>query len=310
MVFAEHQPVLFQEALEALNIFSGGIYVDGTFGRGGHSRGILQQIGEKGRLLALDKDPQAVAEGRRLAQKDPRFTIEHQSFAALAAVAESHEVMGQVNGVLLDLGVSSPQLDDAARGFSFLQEGPLDMRMNPAAGESAAEWLASASEAAIAQVLKAYGEERYARRIARAIVKARQEKPIASTRRLAEVIAAANPVWEQGKHPATRSFQAIRIYINDELGELRRFLDSVLPVLASAGRLVVISFHSLEDRLVKRFMREQAHGDRFPPGVPVTQDQLQPRLRLIGKAVKPSSDEIERNPRARSAVMRVAEKVA
>jgi len=310
MVFAEHQPVLFQEALEALNIFSGGIYVDGTFGRGGHSRGILQQIGEKGRLLALDKDPQAVAEGRRLAQKDPRFTIEHQSFAALAAVAESHEVMGQVNGVLLDLGVSSPQLDDAARGFSFLQEGPLDMRMNPAAGESAAEWLASASEAAIAQVLKAYGEERYARRIARAIVKARQEKPIASTRRLAEVIAAANPVWEQGKHPATRSFQAIRIYINDELGELRRFLDSVLPVLASAGRLVVISFHSLEDRLVKRFMREQAHGDRFPPGVPVTQDQLQPRLRLIGKAVKPSSNEIERNPRARSAVMRVAEKVA
>ncbi len=310
MTSNEHRPVLLREALDALAITSDGIYVDGTFGRGGHSRGILRRVGDKGRVLALDKDPQAVAAGRRLAEMDPRFMIEHESFAALAVIAERYGLMGQVNGVLLDLGVSSPQLDDAVRGFSFLHDGPLDMRMNPMAGESAAAWLARAEVGEIARVLKEYGEERHARRIARAIVKARQQAPITSTQRLAAVVSEANPAWEKGRHPATRSFQAIRIHINRELDDLEAFLDSVLPMLAPAGRLVVISFHSLEDRRVKRFMREQARGDRFPAGVPVTRDQMHPTLRLVGKAVRPGVEEIALNPRARSAVMRVAEKVA
>lgn len=228
----------------------------------------------------------------------------------LAEVSEQAGLMGRVDGILLDLGVSSPQLDQAERGFSFTRDGPLDMRMDPGSGVSAAEWLAGAETKQIAEVLKTYGEERHAKRIACAIVEAREQGPITTTLQLADIVARANPSWERNKHPATRSFQAIRIHINGELDALKRLLESVLEVLAIGGRLVVISFHSLEDRMVKRFMREQAKGDRFPPGVPVTQDRMQPRLRLVGKALRPSDSETAVNPRARSAVLRVAERLS
>jgi 16S rRNA (cytosine1402-N4)-methyltransferase len=261
-------------------------------------------------LIGIDKDPQAIVHGREQLGGDARFTIVQQSFAMIAQVAQHAGVAGRVDGVLLDLGVSSPQLDQAERGFSFLQDGPLDMRMDPNSGMSAAQWLAVATDKEIADVLKRYGDERHARRIARAIVAARQVEPILTTGRLAEIVSAANPAWEKGKHPATRSFQAIRIFINRELDDLQQFLGQVLEVLRPGGRLAVISFHSLEDRIVKRFMRDQAKGDRFPAGVPVTQAQLQPRLKLLGKAIRPGADETESNPRARSAVLRVAERLA
>ncbi|EGV51665.1 16S rRNA (cytosine(1402)-N(4))-methyltransferase RsmH [endosymbiont of Riftia pachyptila] len=305
-----HRPVLLEEAVTALNITAEGIYIDGTFGRGGHSRRILKVLGERGRLIGIDKDPQAIVHGREQLGGDARFTIVQQSFAMIAQVAQNAGVAGRVDGVLLDLGVSSPQLDQAERGFSFLQDGPLDMRMDPNSGMSAAQWLAAATDKEIADVLKRYGDERHARRIARAIVAARQVEPILTTGRLAEIVSAANPAWEKGKHPATRSFQAIRIFINRELDDLQQFLGQVLEVLRPGGRLAVISFHSLEDRIVKRFMRDQAKGDRFPAGVPVTQAQLQPRLKLLGKAIRPGADETESNPRARSAVLRVAERLA
>jgi len=304
-----HRPVLLDVSVEALAVQPAGVYLDGTFGRGGHSRLILQRLGEKGRLIAIDKDPEAIAFAHKTLIEDKRFNIVRGSFAMLAEVAEQAGVMGRVNGILLDLGVSSPQLDQAQRGFSFLQDGPLDMRMDPESGQSAADWLAQAETQEIADVLKIYGEERHARRIARAIVQARSEQPIHTTKALADVIAAANPSWEKGKHPATRSFQAIRIYINRELDDLRACLDQVIEVLAPGGRLAIISFHSLEDRIVKRFMRDQAKGDCFPPGVPVTQAQLQPKLRLVGKAMQANEQEVEANPRARSAVLRVAERL-
>jgi len=304
-----HRPVLLDVSVEALAVQPAGVYLDGTFGRGGHSRLILQRLGEKGRLIAIDKDPEAIAFAHKTLIEDKRFNIVWGSFAMLAEVAEQAGVMGRVNGILLDLGVSSPQLDQAQRGFSFLQDGPLDMRMDPESGQSAADWLAQAETQEIADVLKIYGEERHARRIARAIVQARSEQPIHTTKTLADVIAAANPSWEKGKHPATRSFQAIRIYINRELDDLRACLDQVIEVLAPGGRLAIISFHSLEDRIVKRFMRDQAKGDCFPPGVPVTQAQLQPKLRLVGKAMRANEQEVEANPRARSAVLRVAERL-
>jgi len=305
-----HRPVLLEETLQALTVSERGVYIDGTFGRGGHSREILRRLGGQGRLIALDKDPLAVASGREQFGEDVRFAIHQGSFASLAAVAEAEGVTGRVNGVLLDLGVSSPQLDDPSRGFSFLNDGPLDMRMDPDHGISAADWLERAGSAEIARVLKEYGEERFAKRIAQAIVRARGEAPIRTTGRLAEIVSRANPAWEKDKHPATRSFQAIRIYINKELEDLRACLDRILPVLAPRGRLVVISFHSLEDRMVKRFMREQSRGDPFPLGLPVTHEQLRPGLRMLGKAVRPTLEEISRNPRARSAVMRVAERLA
>lgn len=305
-----HLSVLLQPSLEGLNIQPAGIYLDGTFGRGGHSRLILEALGSEGRLIAIDRDPQAVTCGERMSADDSRFTIVHGSFAMLGEVAQQTGVMGQVNGILLDLGVSSPQLDQSERGFSFAKDGPLDMRMDTTQGESAADWLARAEVKEIAEVLKTYGEERHAKRIARAIVEARVEAPITTTGRLAELISRSNPSWEKGKHPATRSFQAIRIHINGELDALMACLAQVLDVLAPGGRLAVISFHSLEDRIVKRFMRDQAKGDSFPPGVPVRQDQLRPRLRLVGKARHPDLAEIEANPRARSAVLRVAERLA
>jgi 16S rRNA (cytosine1402-N4)-methyltransferase len=305
-----HQSVLLQPSVEALQVEPAGIYMDGTFGRGGHSRLILAALGDEGRLIAVDRDPQAVAYGRTHFADDSRFSIVHGSFDMLAEVARQEEVFGRVNGILLDLGVSSPQLDQADRGFSFTKPGPLDMRMDPTQGESAAEWLARAEAGEIARVLKAYGEERHAKRIARAIVAARAEAPITTTESLADVVSRANPSWEKGKHPATRSFQAIRIHVNDELEAIQACLSQIIDVLALGGRLAVISFHSLEDRIVKRFMRDQAKGDRFPPGVPVREEQLQPRLQLLGKAIHPDAAEIEHNPRARSAVLRVAERRA
>jgi len=306
----EHRPVLLNEVLEGLNIRPTGIYVDGTYGRGGHARAIVQRLGPDGRLLAIDRDPQAVAAARAMFTAEPRVIVERGRFAELERLSEHHGVKGKVDGILLDLGVSSPQLDAAARGFSFRLDGPLDMRMDPDAGLSAAQWLARASEREITVVLRDYGEERYATRIARAIVAQRSVAPIETTGQLADVIRAANPSREKGKDPATRSFQAIRIFINQELDDLRTCLDQSIRVLAPGGRLAVISFHSLEDRIVKRFIRREARGDEFPPDMPVRQADLKPRLRALGKARRPGAHEVQANPRARSAVLRVAERLA
>ena len=305
-----HRPVLFNEALSALAIRPDGIYVDATFGRGGHAGAILERLGPEGRLLAFDKDPDAVAVARDRFGDDVRFVIERGSFVNLETQVRERGWNGRVAGILLDLGVSSPQLDTAGRGFSFLRDGPLDMRMDPEQGESAATWLAQAPEREIADVLRRYGEERYARRIARAIVAARQDAPVDTTGRLAAIVAEAHPAWEKGKHPATRSFQAIRIHINRELDDLADVLEQSVRVLAPAGRLAVISFHSLEDRMVKRFMRDQVRGREAPPGLPLREDQLGRRLKLVGKAQRASRREIEENPRARSAVLRVAERLS
>jgi 16S rRNA (cytosine1402-N4)-methyltransferase len=308
-----HETVLLDEAVAALITDPEGLYVDGTFGRGGHSRKILTQLGKKGHLLGVDKDPQAIAEGKSLELEDERFLIVQGSFADIDSYIKSPAFARgdqKLNGVLLDLGVSSPQLDQAERGFSFMRDGALDMRMNPDVGQSAAQWLAVASASEITQVLKDYGEERYAKRLANAVVNEREKNPINTTLHLAEILKEAHPAWEKGKHPATKSFQAIRIFINNELGDLNDFLDRVLDVLEVGGRLVVISFHSLEDRIVKRFIKRHVRGDDLPAGVPVTVDQLNRRLIEVGKAAKASSGEVDKNVRSRSAVMRVAEKIA
>lgn len=303
-----HQTVLLREAVDALLTAPDGVYVDGTFGRGGHSYEILKALGPGGHLLAVDKDLQAIAVAEQIKEGETRFDFVHGSFALLP-----HQLRGMgidaVDGILLDLGVSSPQLDEAERGFSFMQDGPLDMRMNTSEGQTAAQWLATASHGEIARVLREYGEERFAGRIASAILEAREIAPLETTAQLARVVSEANPRWEKHKHPATRAFQAIRIFINRELEELEEFLAQSVELLKSGGRLVVISFHSLEDRLVKRFMRRMARGDELPAGVPVRDAQLNRRLILVGKAVKPGAAEIAANPRARSAVMRVAEKL-
>lgn len=309
MASHEHIPVLLNETMQALAIQSTGCYLDGTFGRGGHARALLAQLSATGRLLAVDRDPEAVGAGQRLAATDPRFEIKQARYSQLPQLAQARGWSGHVNGILLDLGVSSPQLDQPERGFSFNADAPLDMRMDPSTGQSAADWLATASEQMIAKTLQTLGEERFARRIARAIVTARQQTPIRTTDQLAALIAHTVPTREPGKHPATRSFQAIRIQINAELEELRAALAGVCELLASGGRLVVISFHSLEDRLVKRFIRDEAQGANIPKGVPVRDAELCRRLRPIGHATRPSDAEIERNPRARSAVMRVAERL-
>lgn len=293
----------------ALSLKPEGIYVDATFGRGGHAAAILQRLGPQGRLLAIDKDPSAIAAARERFAAEPRFSIFHGSFADLGRAVDGAGVRGRVDGLLLDLGVSSPQLDDASRGFSFMRDGPLDMRMDTSCGLSAAQWLAQAGEGDITRVLKELGEERFAKRIAHAIVTARKVTPIETTKQLAKLVTESIPRWEPDKNPATRSFQAIRIFINRELDDIRECLDQVVEVLASSGRLAVISFHSLEDRIVKRFMRDEARGDDFPVGLPVTVDQLQPTLKVVGKAVRPSPEEVDENPRARSAVLRIAEKM-
>ncbi|MCU0833998.1 MAG: 16S rRNA (cytosine(1402)-N(4))-methyltransferase RsmH [Chromatiaceae bacterium] len=305
-----HTPVLLEESLQALAIKPSGVYLDGTFGRGGHARALLARLGPGGRLLAIDRDPAAVAQGEVLARLDPRFAIVHAPFSRLAGVAREAGVLGAVDGLLLDLGVSSPQLDEAERGFGFGVDGPLDMRMDPTSGLSAAEWLAQAPEPEIARVLHELGEERFARRIARALVRARAQAPIATTKRLAELVAAAVPTREPGKHAATRTFQAIRMRVNGELDELRVALGAVCDLLAAGGRLVVISFHSLEDRIVKRFIRDEARGERLPRGLPVRGVEAAGRLRPVGKLVRPSAAEVVANPRARSALMRVAERLA
>ncbi len=305
-----HETVMLHPAVDALLTDPAGLYVDGTFGRGGHSRLILQRLAGTGTLLGIDKDPLAIDAGRKLMQEDKRFTIRQGAFDELDVMLADTQSVGNVDGVLLDLGVSSPQLDQAERGFSFTQDGPLDMRMNPQAGISAAEWLASAAEQDIADVIYRYGEDRFSRRIARAIVKERDVAPIQRTLQLAEIVKQANPAWEKHKHPATRAFQAIRIHINDELVSLEKVLEKALSALKPGGRLVVISFHSLEDRLVKQFIQKQSKGDDFPRDLPVTVSALSPKLIKVGKAVKPTEQEIRHNPRARSAVMRVAEKPA
>lgn len=304
-----HETVLLKEAVDALLVDADGCYVDGTFGRGGHSRELLNKLSSDGRLIAVDKDPQAIAAGRQLEQEDSRFSIVQGSFAELKAVLATRKIAA-VDGILLDLGVSSPQLDQPERGFSFMRDGYLDMRMNPDVGVSAAEWLASAKEQDIARVLKDYGEERFAKRIARAIVDEREKREINTTLHLAKVVADAHPAWEKGKNPATKAFQGIRIFINNELGDLEDLLAEVLDILPVGGRLAIISFHSLEDRLVKRFIKRQVKGDELPASVPVLESQLNKRMREIGKAVKPSRIEVENNVRSRSAIMRVAEKIA
>lgn len=304
-----HRPVLFEEVLAALAVRADGIYVDGTFGRGGHARAILEQLGENGHLLAFDKDPQAVAAAQEQFGDDQRFSIERGSFAMLGYRVRERGWAQQVDGVLLDLGVSSPQLDTPERGFSFRHDGDLDMRMDPEQGQSAAQWLANAEEYDIRRVLRSYGDERFAKRIAWRIVQVRAETPITTTKQLAELIADAIPVHEKGKDPATRSFQAIRIFINGELDDLQACLPQAIEVLKPGGRLAVISFHSLEDRIVKRFFRDEARGDRFPPDLPVPQSALSPSIKLIGKVVRASEQEVRENPRARSAVLRIAERL-
>ena len=306
-----HITVLLDEAVEQLALRADGCYVDGTFGRGGHSRLILDGLGAQGRLLGFDKDPLAIATGNALAAEDGRFVIVQRSFADMGDELAARQLTGQVQGVLLDLGVSSPQLDDPARGFSFLNDGPLDMRMNPDAGISAAQFIATADVEEIARVFKEYGEERFAKRMARAVVERRAVKPFERTADLAAVLTEANPAWEKGKNPATRAFQGLRIHVNNELGDLERGLDAALESLAVGGRLVVISFHSLEDRIVKQFMRKHAKGeaDNLPRHLPIIPKAFEPRLKLLGKPIFASDAEVKANPRSRSAVMRVAEKL-
>lgn len=306
----QHLPVLLEETVTALAIKPAGFYVDGTFGRGGHSRAILTQLNADGRLLGLDRDPQAIAAGQTLAAEDSRFSIEHCAFSQLSDVIHQRLWQQRIDGILLDIGVSSPQLDEAARGFSFMQDGPLDMRMDTSSGISAAQWLAQAEEVEIATVIKTLGEERYGKRIARAIVEQRAMQPLTTTKQLAELVDKASPSKDRFKHPATRTFQAIRIFINNELEELTSVLEQAIDVLAVGGRLAVISFHSLEDRIVKRFFRDAAKGDDLPAHFPVRAAELNPRLKLIGKAIHAGDQELATNPRSRSAVLRIAEKLA
>jgi len=307
----EHQPVLIHEAIDALRIQPNGLYVDGTFGRGGHSRAILESLGSGGRLLAFDRDPEAIMVAQTLAadvRYASRFSVVHGPFSDMGHALNDF-APGGVDGVLLDLGVSSPQLDQANRGFSFRNDGPLDMRMDPSSGQSAAEFVAHAEESEITKVLKEFGEERFAKRIARAIVLARAQQTITSTRQLALIVAAAVPKREPGTDPATRTFQALRIYVNDELAEVASVLPQALRGLRQGGRLAVISFHSLEDRSVKQFIAGHSKPPAIPAGIAVREiDRPLPALKSIGKAIFASDEEVKRNPRARSAVLRVAER--
>ena len=307
-----HAPVLHDEVIAALAIQPKGNYVDGTYGRGGHARSILAALDDDGRLIVMDRDPQAIADAEASLGADKRVTIIHDDYANLQARIADLDLLQQIDGILLDLGVSSPQLDDASRGFSFQHNGPLDMRMNPQQGESAADWLQRADEAEIARVLWEYGEERHSRRIARKLVEQRQSRRIDDTATLASIIASVVPRPKNNRHPATRSFQAIRIHVNQELAQIQRLLETVLDVLRIGGRLLVISFHSLEDRLVKRFIRSHSTRPRLPRGLPLRDSELDLRMRLkpAGKAIRAGASELASNPRARSAVLRVAERAA
>jgi 16S rRNA (cytosine1402-N4)-methyltransferase len=305
-----HVPVLLGPVLDGLDIKGDGVYVDGTFGRGGHSSAILERLNPRGRLIAFDRDPQAIAAAPRTLTEDPRFELIRGDYAQLAARIEERHLMGRVDGILLDLGVSSPQLDEAGRGFSFLRDGPLDMRMDPDAGVPASEWLADVDERELRNIIRKYGEERQAAKFARAIVKARGETPILTTRQLATVIAESQyPGPAKKIHPATKTFQAIRIFLNRELEQLEAVLPQTVDALARAGRLCVISFHSLEDRIVKRFMRNTSQEPAQYRGLPDIPAEFQPKLRLVGKAVKATADEIAANARARSARLRIAERL-
>lgn len=306
---AGHQPVMRAAVVEALNLRQDGVYLDATFGRGGHSAAILQRLGTGGRLLAMDRDPEAIAAAREMAAGDPRLEVMDRRFGELRSELAERRLEGAIDGILFDLGLSSPQVDDSSRGFSFSGDGPLDMRMDPRTGVSAAEWIDTASERELADAIFRYGEERHSRRIAARIIKERKSEPIATTGRLAAIVASALPRRERRKHPATRAFQGIRIHINEELDELHKGLAGALEALRDGGRLAVISFHSLEDRIVKRFILEQSRGDDFPRDLPVTKGQLRERIRPIGKSRRATALEVARNPRARSAVLRVAEKL-
>ncbi|AAC22785.1 TPA: 16S rRNA (cytosine(1402)-N(4))-methyltransferase RsmH [Haemophilus influenzae] len=312
---SEHITVLLHEAVNGLALKENGIYIDGTFGRGGHSRFILSQLSSNGRLIAVDRDPRAIAEAHKI--QDLRFQIEHNSFSHIPEICDKLNLVGKIDGILLDLGVSSPQLDEAERGFSFMKDGPLDMRMDTTQGLSAEEWLKQVSIEDLTWVLKTFGEERFAKRIATAIVDFNKSAVkngtefLSRTSQLAELISQAVPFKDKHKHPATRSFQAIRIFINSELDELESLLNSALDMLAPEGRLSIISFHSLEDRMVKHFMKKQSKGEDIPKGLPLREDQIQrnQKLRIIGKAIQPSDAEIQANPRSRSAILRVAERI-
>jgi 16S rRNA (cytosine1402-N4)-methyltransferase len=306
----QHVPVLRDEVLQLLNVRPDGVYVDGTFGRGGHSRAVLDRLGSGGRLVVIDRDPHALEQAVELANGDSRVTVIRGSFGDIEQIAVAQGILGQVDGILLDLGVSSPQLDDAERGFSFLRDGPLDMRMDPDAGISAEFWINDTEEREMARVIARFGEERQARRIARAICTARKKERISRTRQLAEIIEEAVPRRGKGKHPATKTFQAVRIHINNELGELHAFLETVLKVLSAGGRLCVISFHSLEDRMVKRFLRDRSRVDPALAGLPVVPESALPVMRLVGGAVRAAEAEIELNRRSRSAVLRTGELLA
>lgn len=311
----QHISVLLHESIDGLAIKPDGTYIDGTFGRGGHSRTILSKLGPNGRLFSIDRDPQAIAEAAKI--DDPRFTIVHGPFSGIAEYAERYDLVGKVDGVLFDLGVSSPQLDDAERGFSFMKDGPLDMRMDPTSGLPVSEWLLQADLDDITWVIREFGEDKHARRIAKAIVAHRdneEKEPLTRTSHLAALISEAAPKsFKEKKHPATRTFQAFRIYINSELEEIDTALKGAASILAPKGRLSVISFHSLEDRMVKRFIRKESQGPEVPHGLPLTQDQIKAlgsaNLKAVGKAIKPSPQEVEMNPRSRSSVLRIAEKL-
>jgi len=302
-------PVLLDEALAALAVKPDGVYVDATFGRGGHSAAILEQLGPQGRLLGLDRDPDAIAAGRDRFGQDARGSLAHAPFATLEQVLRDHELFGLVDGILLDVGVSSPQIDTPERGFSFAADGPLDMRMDPTAGQSASQWLATADERDMSRVIKQLGEERFSRRIARAIVQARQSGPIETTAQLAQLVVEAVPASRERIHPATRTFQAVRIFINDELGQLKSVLPQCIDALRIGGRCVVIAFHSLEDRIVKRFFRDGASIDPVFAGLPVVPESAQPTLAVAVRRARATPGEIERTVRARSATLRAAERV-
>lgn len=306
---AAHQSVLLNEAVDALFTRPDGLYIDGTFGRGGHASKLLSKLNEYGRLLVMDRDPEAIAAARQMMGSDERVTIIHAPFSSLGQQLYSMSMMGEVDGILFDFGVSSPQLDQAERGFSFQQDGVLDMRMDTSQGKTAAQWLARVKYSDLVRVLRIYGEERFAKRIAAAVIDSREETPIETTAQLARLISDAVPVYEREKHPATRSFQAIRIAINEELQEIEKVLPDALDALAISGRLVVISFHSLEDRPVKRLLQKEAKGDDFPPDLPIRADQIKPRIKLMGKPARAGAQELGVNRRARSAIMRVAEKL-
>ncbi|MEZ8203594.1 16S rRNA (cytosine(1402)-N(4))-methyltransferase RsmH [Vibrio splendidus] len=311
----KHISVLLNESIDGLAIKPDGTYIDGTFGRGGHSRTILSKLGENGRLFSIDRDPQAIAEAQKV--DDPRFTIIHGPFSGMAEYAERYDLVGQVDGVLLDLGVSSPQLDDAERGFSFMKDGPLDMRMDPTTGVPVSQWLVEADLDDITWVIREFGEDKHARRIAKGIIayqENEENEPLTRTGQLAKLISDVAPKsFKEKKHPATRAFQAFRIYINSELEEIDTALKGAASILAPQGRISVISFHSLEDRMVKRFIRKESQGPQVPHGLPLTEDQIKALgsadLKPIGKAIKPSKDEVDENTRSRSSVLRIAEKL-